>query len=178
VPGVGPLVVDVAFGGAFYAFCRAADVGVGLRVEDNRELIRLGMEIKRAVMRAVPIEHPLEKDLGFLYGTIFVGRAEGPGAHSRNVCIFAEGEVDRSPTGTGVSARCAIHRARGEIALGEPLTVESILGTRFTVKALRTTTCGRLPAVVPEVHGQAHLTGRCEWWFDPDDPLRDGFVIR
>jgi len=178
VPGVGPLLVDVAFGGAFYAFCRAADVGLGLRVEDHRELIRLGMEIKRAVIEAMPIEHPLEKDLGFLYGTIFLGEPQGRNAQSRNVCIFAEGEVDRSPTGTGVSARCAIHYARGELALGEPMTVESILGTRFTVKALRTTTCGPLPAVVPEVHGRAHLTGRCEWWLDPDDPLRDGFVIR
>jgi len=178
VPGLGPLKVDVAFGGAFYAFCRAEDAGVELTPRNNRQLIRVGMDVKRAVAGAMPIEHPLEEDLGFLYGTIFVGPPQQADAHSRNVCVFAEGEVDRSPTGTGVSARAAIHYARGEIALGEPITIESILGTRFTVQALRTASCGDRPAVVPQVQGQAHLTGRSQWLLDPQDPLRHGFIIR
>ncbi len=178
VPGIGSLTFDVAFGGAFYAYCQAADAGVGLTPEDYRDLIQKGMAIKHAVMAAMPITHPFERDLSFLYGTIFIGPPHQPDAHSRNVCIFAEGEVDRCPTGTGVSGRAAIHYARGEIGLNEPFTVESIVDTRFTGRALRTTTFGDFEAVIPEVSGAAHITGRNEWLIDPDDPLREGFILR
>jgi trans-L-3-hydroxyproline dehydratase len=101
-----------------------------------------------------------------------------PSVHSRNVCVFAEGEVDRSPTGTGVSGRVAIHHARGELAVGETITIESILGTTFTGRVAETTTLGGLPAVIPEVSGTAHITGRHEFVLDPDDPLREGFILR
>jgi proline racemase len=100
------------------------------------------------------------------------------GAHSRNVCIFAEGEVDRCPTGTGVSARLAIHYARGEIGLHEPITIESIIGTRFTGRVVETTTFGPHPAIIPEVEGAAHITGRHEFLIDPQDPLQSGFILR
>ncbi|MCB0133546.1 MAG: proline racemase family protein, partial [Caldilineaceae bacterium] len=99
VPGLGRVRYDVAFGGAFYAFVDAAAVGVGLAADDFRRLIDVGMQIKRAVMASLPIEHPFEPDLGFLYGVIFVGPPENPQHHSRNVCMFADGEIDRSPTG-------------------------------------------------------------------------------
>ena len=92
--------------------------------------------------------------------------------------MFAEGEVDRSPTGTGVSGRAAVLHARGELSAGEWITIESLIGTRFDVRVARTTTCGTLPAVVPEVSGTAHLTGRHEFWIDPDDPLREGLLLR
>jgi trans-L-3-hydroxyproline dehydratase len=178
VPGIGALKFDVAFGGAFYAFCQAEDAGVGLTADDNRQLIQVGMDIKHAVMDAMPIPHPFEEDLSFLYGTIFLGPPEDAKHHSRNVCIFAEGEVDRCPTGTGVSARAAIHHMRGEIGLDEPFTVESIIGSTFTGRILRTTKFGDYDAVVPEVEGTAHITGRNEWLIDPADPLRDGFILR
>jgi trans-L-3-hydroxyproline dehydratase len=178
VPGIGPLKFDVAFGGAFYAYCQAADAGVGLTAEDYRQLIQVGMDIKHAVMEAMPIPHPFEKDLSFLYGTIFIGPPHDEKNHSRNVCIFAEGEVDRCPTGTGVSGRAAIHYQRGEIGVDERFTVESIIGSTFTGRVLRTTTFGEYEAVVPEVEGTAHITGRNEWLIDPDDALRDGFILR
>jgi trans-L-3-hydroxyproline dehydratase len=168
----------VAFGGAFYAFCRAEDIGVGLVAEDFRKLIDLGMRVKRAVSASLEIRHPFEADLGFLYGTIIVGPAQEAGHHSRNVCVFAEGEVDRSPTGTGVSARAALHFAKGEIGLGEPFVVESILGTTFTGRAVEKLTYGPYEAVVPEVTGSAHLTGTSEFWIDPADPLGHGFILR
>nr|WP_218188330.1 proline racemase family protein [Desulfosarcina cetonica] len=104
VPGLGPVRYDIAYGGAFYAFVDAADLGVSTRPDDFNRLIERGMAVKRAVMAAGPITHPFEADLSFLYGTIIVGPPHTEGAHSSNVCIFAEGEVDRSPTGTGVSA--------------------------------------------------------------------------
>jgi trans-L-3-hydroxyproline dehydratase len=94
------------------------------------------------------------------------------------VCIFAEGEVDRSPTGTGVSARAAIHHARGEISVGESMVIESILGTRFRVSVKEATTFGPYAAVIPEVEGRAYITGRHTFTIDPVDPLRQGFILR
>jgi len=178
VDGLGRVRYDVAYGGAFYAFCRAAELGIGLGPENFRELIGAGMAIKRAVMGSLPIHHPLEADLGFLYGTIFTGAAHNPAHHSRNVCIFADGEVDRSPTGTGVSARAALHFARGEIGLHEPFAVESILGTTFTGAVVGTTTFGAYEAVIPRVSGSAHICGRNELLIDPNDPLAYGFLLR
>jgi proline racemase len=178
VPGIGPVRYDVAFGGAFYAYCQAADLGVGLAPSDFRRLIEVGMAVKRAVMAALPIRHPFEEDLSFLYGTIMIGPPQTGGSDSRNVCIFAEGEVDRCPTGTGVSGRLALNHARGQLGPGQPFVVESIIDTRFTGRIVGTTTFGQYQAVIPEVEGSAHIVGRNEFLIDPDDPLRDGFILR
>ena len=178
VPGLGTVRYDIAYGGAFYAFVRAEDLDVTTRPEDFNALIDKGMAVKRAVMEAGPIEHPFEADLSFLYGTIVIGPPRSPGVHSSNVCIFAEGEVDRCPTGTGVSARLALHHARGEIGIDDPIVIESILGTRFTGKVVETTTFGPHDAVIPEVEGSAWIVGRNEFLMDPEDPLKDGFIFR
>lgn len=178
VPGLGKIRYDLAFGGAFYAYVQAEDAGLTCTPADFRGLIEAGMAIKRAVMAARPIPHPFETDLSFLYGTIFIGPPQDNSAHSRNVCIFAEGEVDRSPTGTGVSGRLAIHYARGEIGLNEPVVIESIIGSRFTGRVVKPTTFGPHPAIIPEVEGTAHITGRHEFLVDPSDPLRHGFILR
>ncbi len=178
VEGLGTVRYDVAFGGAFYAFCKAEELGVTLDPGSFRTLMDLGMRIKRAVMTSLPIDHPFEPDLGFLYGTIIVGEAHDPGHHSRNVCIFAGGEVDRSPTGTGVSARAALHYARGELEPGEPFTVESILGTTFTGEVVEATRFGPFEAVVSKVSGTSYITGRNEFLLDPHDPLQHGFILR
>jgi trans-L-3-hydroxyproline dehydratase len=178
VPGLDTVRYDVAYGGAFYAYVDATEVGVTLGPESYQQLIDKGMAIKRAVMAAGGINHPFEEDLGFLYGTIFTGVPLSEGADSRNVCIFAEGEVDRSPTGTGVSGRAAIHHARGELAVGGEMVIESIIGSRFTVRLMEETEFGPYPAVIPEVEGSASITGRHEFLIDPEDPLRDGFILR
>ena len=107
------------------------------------ELIQTGRNIKQAIMKDRCIEHPFEPDLSFLYGTIFTGRAREATHHSRNVCVFADGEVDRSATGSGVSARAALHYAKGELGLNEKITIESIIGSTMTVQALSETTFGR-----------------------------------
>ena len=173
VPGIGAVPYDVAFGGAFYAFVEAEQAGVTLGPESYRPLIDKGMAIKRAVAETMPILHPFEEDLSFLYGTIFTGLPLSEGADSRNVCIFAEGEVDRSPTGTGVSARAAL-----ELSAGESMVVESIIGSRFKVTVTEETKFGSHDAVVPEVEGSACITGRHEFLIDPDDSLAKGFVLR
>jgi trans-L-3-hydroxyproline dehydratase len=178
VPGLGPVRYDLAFGGAFYAYVSAEDLGISIDPTSTSRLIETGRAIKRAVIDSGPIEHPVEPGLGFLYGVIFVGPAVEPAHQSRNVCIFADGEVDRSPTGTGLSGRLAIHHARGEVAVGEAITVESILGSTFTGRLMETTEVGGLPAVIPEVTGTAHISGRTEMWMDPNDALGAGFLIR
>jgi trans-L-3-hydroxyproline dehydratase len=178
VPGIGRVPLDVAYGGAFYAIVDAEALGLRLTPQDQHRLIDIGRRIKHAVIAHFPIEHPFEPDLSFLYGTIFTGPPVDPSRHSRNVCIFADGEVDRSATGSGVSARAALHHARGELALGHPITIESILGTTMTVKAVERVQFGRHEAIVPEVSGAAYFCGRHEFWFEPKDPLAAGFLLR
>ena len=178
VPGFGRVRYDLAFGGAFYAYVDAAPFGLDLDASGFRRSIDLGVAIKRAVAGSREIVHPSEPALAFLYGVIFSGPAHDPGGTLRNVCVFAEGEVDRSPTGTGVSGRIAIEHARGRLHEGDAIVVESIIGTRFSGRVARTTTIGPYDAVVPEIEGSAWITGRHEFVISPDDPLADGFILR
>jgi trans-L-3-hydroxyproline dehydratase len=177
--GYGRVAVDIAFGGAFYAFLPAARVGLQVTPTQTAQLVSAGEAIKRAVNAHISIVHPHEPDLGFLYGTILTGPPEDPAHHSRNICVFADAEVDRSPTGTGVSARLAIHHARGELAGGQTLAVESILGkgSVFSGRVVGSTKVGAYDAIVPEVGGSAHIVGRSEFVIDPRDTLGQGFLV-
>ncbi len=177
-PGIGTVDYQVAFGGAYYAFVDAGTLGLGLELNDAGTLIDAGRRIKAAVAAAEEIRHPSEPDLGFLYGVIFTGPPLDPAHHSRNVCIFADGELDRSPTGTGVSARAAIHHREGTLEPGQTITIESILGTTFDVQVTDTLAFGGFPAVIPKVTGSAHIIGQSRFCIDPDDPLGEGFFIR
>lgn len=176
VPGIGRVRYDIAFGGAYYAYVDAAELGVDL--EDPTRLIAAGRAIKTAIVASAEITHPFEADLGFLYGVIFTGPPTDPVNHSRNVCVFAEGEVDRSPTGTGLSGRLAIHYARGELGVDEPIIVESIVGSTFTGRIVKETHLGEHRAIIPEVEGEASILGRSEFWLDPDDEVGRGFFLR
>jgi trans-L-3-hydroxyproline dehydratase len=178
VDGLGDVPFDLAYGGAFYAYVDAAAVGLTVAPEHFAAIVDVGRRIKRAVEGAHPVVHPEgDDDLNFLYGVIF-SQPGVDGARLRNVCVFADGEVDRSPTGTGVSGRAAILAARGELAAGEEVVIESLIGTRFAVRVARTTTVGERPAIVPEVSGRAWWTGRSELFVDPTDPLREGVLLR
>jgi len=178
VPGLGRVRYDLAFGGAFYAFVDAGSVGLDLTPAHANDLIAAGRAITSAVSGERVIEHPDDPDLGFLYGTIFTAPAASARRHSRHVCIFGDGEVDRSPTGTGVSARLAILSARHELGADEAIEIESIIGSRFTGRIVRNTALGSMPAIVPEVGGRAFVTGRHEFLLDPRDPWLDGFLLR
>ena len=177
VPGIGKINYDLAFGGAFYAFVDVAQLGLNCTSKYQNQLIETGIKIKHAVMDSVKMVHPLEPDMNFLYGTIFTGVSKNPNHHSRNVCIFAEGEVDRSPTGTGVSAKAAILHAKDEIKIGESIIIESIIDSTFSVKVVETTTFGNYDAVIPEVSGNAYITGKNTFWINPEDPLKNGFIL-
>ncbi len=168
----------IAFGGAFYAYVEAEPFGLELVASEASEVIRLGRRIKAAIGETCEIKHPEgDADLNFLYGTIFVREGRKPG-HSRNACVFAQAELDRSPTGTGVSGRAAIHHARGEIGLGQELVIDSIIGSTFRVRCLENTLVGGIPAVIPEVSGSAHMSGVHHFVLDDRDPLGGGFFVR
>ncbi len=179
VPGYGQVVCDVAWGGAFYAVLPAAQLGLRVTPEQTAALVVAGEAIKRAVSDVLPLHHPHDPDLGFLYGTILTDQPEDAAHHSRNICVFANAEVDRSPTGTGVSARLAIHYAKGEIAAGEEIVIESILGrhSTFSGRVVDCTQVGSYPAIIPEVSGRAFVIGRSEFIVDPRDPLGSGFLV-
>jgi proline racemase len=178
VQGIGLVEFDMVYGGAFYAFVDAESVGLTLEPEHFIRIIEYGRRIKHAIVDLFPIAHPFEPDLSFLYGTIFTGPPRDLSHHSRNVCIFADGELDRSATGSGVSARAALHFAKGELGLNEKITVESILGSTMSVRVVDTTKFGPHDAVIPEVSGTASIIGRNGFYFDPEDPFRTGFIFR
>jgi proline racemase len=178
VPGLGKLPFDIAFGGAFYAIVKSANCKINLKAASVETLRDLGRRIKQPIKASVTVDHPQDPELGFLYGVIIVGPAEQRGHHSRNICIFADGEIDRSPTGTGVSARAALHHAQGELAIGDAFTIESIIGTTMTVEVLKETAVGSYPAVIPRVSGSAYITGVHEFFIDPEDPLSKGFLLK
>jgi trans-L-3-hydroxyproline dehydratase len=181
IPDVGTITYDLAYGGAFYAYVdlRFNNFDFDLHKSNYSKLIAMGMLIKQMVMEQdKEIIHPLVDDLSFLYGTIFIGDPELPGNDSRNVCIFADGEVDRCPTGSGVSGRMAIHWARNEIKLRETMSIESISNAVFKGSVVSEVDYGPYKAVIPEVQGTAHITGFHTFVMDPDDPMKNGFLLR
>lgn len=182
IEGLGIITYDLAYGGAFYAYVDMAKNTFEFDLSSNsyRELISTGMRIKNAVMKKdKEILHPFENDLSFLYGTIFIDNTQQTsGNDSRNVCVFAEGEVDRSPTGSGVSGRMAIHKARKEIDFEETMTIESITGSVFKGSVISEENYGPFTAIIPQVEGTAHITGMNTFVIDPNDPMKNGFILR
>ena len=137
------------------------------------------MRIKNGIIASERvIDHPFESELGFLYGTIFIDTASRAGLHSKNVCIFADGEVDRCPPGSGVSGRMAIHDLRNAIQLDQPIEIESITGSTFKGSVVERLPYGPYRAVVPKVEGMAYITGSHTFVVDPNDPLKNGFLVR
>lgn len=180
---------DVAFGGAFYAIVDSEAVGIPVVPQRLSDLRRVGMEIKHAVESAVKVEHPLEAQLQGIYGTIFTGPPSDERADLRNVTIFADAEVDRSPCGTGTAAVMAVLHAMG--MLTEPDQVfrhESIVGSLFRGRVVRTMLLGTsdaapgsgaepLEAIIPEIEGSAHITGEHTFIIEDSDPFKDGFRL-
>jgi proline racemase len=176
--GARELRADVAFGGAFYAIVDSEAAGIPIAPERLPDLRRAGMEIKRAVEAAVRVEHPVEPQLRGIYGTIFTGPPSSSDADLRNVTIFAEAEVDRSPCGTGTAAVMAVLAAMGLLGPGQTFTHESIIGTMFRGRVLEDLHMGELSAIVPEIEGEAHITGESTFLIEDRDPLRYGFRIQ
>ena len=167
----GTVVADISFGGAFYAFVDSGAVGLTVEPANVTEFIAVGREIKAAIEAERDVVHPLEPELRDIYGVIF---CEG----KRNVTVFADGEVDRSPCGSGTSARLALLDRGGSLPRGETFVHESVIGTEFESRVTGDAQVGDYPAVVTEVAGSAHLTGFHQFVLEPSDPLGTGFLLR
>jgi proline racemase len=168
---------DVAFGGAFYAIVDSEAVGLPIDAAHLPELRRAGMDIKDAIEAALTIVHPLDAGLTGIYGTIFTGPPSDETADLRNVTIFADAEVDRSPCGTGTAAVMAVVDAMGLLGSERPFVHESLIGTRFKGRVASRTQVGELSAIVPEIEGSAWITGEHTFLIDDEDPLREGFRL-
>jgi trans-L-3-hydroxyproline dehydratase len=171
------LHADVAFGGAFYAIVDSEAAGIPIQRERLADLRRAGIEIKRLLETALRIEHPEQPELQGIYGTIFTGPASKPGADLRNVTIFADAEVDRSPCGTGTCAVMAVLAAMGILGPEQTFTHESIIGTVFRGRVRSQSTVGEIPAIEPEIEGEAYITGESTFIIDERDPLKHGFRL-
>jgi trans-L-3-hydroxyproline dehydratase len=176
----GPVALDVAYGGAFYGVLPAGDLGLDLGHSPLGRIVAAATEVKAAALAArLAIVHPDEPDLGYLYGIILTDGAEHPSSPSTmNICVFADGQVDRSPTGSGVAARMALLHRQGRVGLGESRAFTSVTGGVFSGRVTATTTVGPHPAVRVEVAGRAHYTGEASFTLEADDPLGWGFLLR
>jgi proline racemase len=168
----GDVEVEVAYGGAIYAFAPAERFGLQVVPEHLQELIAAGRRVKQALAGSDVARHPHDERLSGIYGTVLYDEL-GP-LHYRNVAVFADGEVDRSPTGSATSARTALLAADDVLAEGQTWRNDSIVGTTFYARAI-----GQAPdGLLTEVEGTAFRTGEHRFWLDPRDPLGTGFVLR
>jgi proline racemase/trans-L-3-hydroxyproline dehydratase len=177
LPGIGEVNVDVAFGGNFFALVDASDLHVGVDVENLGKLVDTGIEIRKAVNAQMRVTHPIRKTISGVGLTVISDNPKNPTATARSITVFGKGQVDRSPCGTGTSAKMATLHAKGQLRLGEPFVHESIIGTLFEGKLVETTHVGRFEAVIPEITGSAYITGFHQFVLDSDDPLKYGFHL-
>jgi proline racemase/trans-L-3-hydroxyproline dehydratase len=178
VLGLGCVRMDIAFGGNFFALVKASDIGLVIAPENVDKLVDAGMRILQRVRQAIPVAHPTLPHIRSI-DLVELHDSE-PGSSSapkRNITVFGGHQFDRSPCGTGTCARMAALFARGQLGLGEPFVHESIIGTRFAGRLLRSTTVGSFPAVVPAITGQAFVTAIQQIVMDDTDPLKEGFQI-
>jgi trans-L-3-hydroxyproline dehydratase len=179
LPSVGPVTFDIAYGGAFYALADAAQFGLEFGRSRVRDFQDAATALTEAVKAAIPLDHPDDADLAFLYGSILTdGRDGSGGVPTKNICVFADAQIDRSPTGSGVTARLAAMHARGEVQPGEARLFASIAGSHFTGSIATETKAGGYDAVTVRVSGRAHYTGRAEFAVEADDELGRGFLLR
>ena len=176
--GTRHLRVDIAFGGAFYAIVDTEAIGIPLSLDRLPELRRLGIEIRAAVNAAGGITHPIvDRGLSGVTGVIFTGPPQDPEAHLRNVTVFANGAVDRSPCADGTSAAMAVLDAMGLIQGDQPFVHESIIGTLHRGRVAGRTQVGEYAAIITEIEGSAWVIGEHTFFIDEDDPLKDGFEL-
>jgi len=177
VEGLGTITVDVAFGGMWYAIADAEALGFALEPSEARELSRAGELIRVAVREQLPCTHPENPDIA---GVSIVQIAEpwrGVGAVSKNAVVVSPGRLDRSATGTGLSARMAALHARGAMKTGDGMTHASVIGSTFDGRIVSETTVGGRPAIVPAIRGSAWITGSTQVLVDPTDPFPEGYLL-
>lgn len=179
VPGLGPTIVDVAWGGMAYVLVDAEKLGFALTPDEARQLCVVGQQIKTAAREQITAAHPTHPEFAGITQLSFTGplQRENGTLVSRNAVVVTPGRIDRSPCGTGTSARLACMHARGVIDIGQTFVHESLIGTRFNSRIESTTTVGERPAIVPSVAGQAWITELSQVGIDPTDPFPRGYSL-
>ncbi len=177
VPGLGRVPYDLAYGGHFYALVEAAAVGLGLEPAESARIVAVGERIRARIEAEVPLVHPAMPGARGLLYVQFYGPARRPDAAFRNAVVVAPASLDRSPCGTGTSARAANLFARGRLAVGESFGHESIIGSLFTGRVAALTDVAGTPAVIPDITGRAWMTARSTLVLDPSDPFAGGFLL-
>jgi proline racemase len=176
VPGLGRVRYDLAFGGNFYAIVQLAELGLPFERAEKQRLIEAGLSIMDAVTEQDRPEHPVNAEISGCHH-VYLAAPGSTARHSRHAMAIHPGWFDRSPCGTGTSARMAQLHARGELPLDTEFRNESFIGTHFLGRLVEETTVGGIPAVVPKITGRAWLTGTAQYWLDPDDPFPAGFQL-
>jgi len=169
---------DIAYSGAVYALVEAEDAGLSLEVEELPRLRQWGVRIARQLEAEKAVRHPLRGNFSAIDGVVFAGRPHGSDAHVRNVVVFADGRIDRSPSGTGMAALMAVWFRKGKLAPDRETVHESITGSRFSGRITRLAQAGSEPAVIARIQGRAFLTGTHQFLMDPTDPFPRGFLLR
>jgi proline racemase len=177
VEGFGTVAADIAYGGMFYAIVDATRLGFAVVADEARELAVLGERVRLAARAQLRVTHPDNPDIAGVSIVQLNRPFAGVGAVSRNTCIVAPGRSDRSPTGTGTCARMAVLHARAEMRVGEAMTHESLIGSRFEGRIVAETSIAGRPAIVPTISGRAWITGFHSYLVDPDDPWPEGFRL-
>lgn len=177
-PTFGEVHGDIAFGGAFYFYTSGQPFGLEIREEEVDRLTQFGAEVKHAANKAYEVAHPHIPEINHIYGTIIDNTPRHEGSTQANCCVFADREVDRSPTGSGTAGRVAQLFLRGDMRRGDTLVNESIIGTVFRGRVLGETKLAEFDAVIPEIEGDAHVYGFANWVIDERDPLTHGFLVR
>ena len=178
-PTFGILKINISYGGAFYVVIDASSLGLDVKKTPLHQLVNAADEITKTVSKGIPVTHPEIPDLSFLYGTILTdGNDEHSEEPTANLCVFAEKEVDRSPCGSGVTARCALQYAKGLLKPGEERTFEnSKTGSQFQAKIVEELRYRNYRSVRVKVRGEAFYTGTCKFTVEERDPFKDGFII-
>lgn len=178
VPGFGTLTTDIVYGGNMFAILPAAAMGLSLEKENAKELIQKGNLLRQCINEQIPVSHPYLDMMDHVTHIEFYQKGQPGFSDYKNAVIIPPGDIDRSPCGTGTSARLAQLHARGELEVGVPFVHESLIGTRFYCRILKETNVSGIPAVVPEISGRAYVMGQTTLLIDPDDPFQNGFQLK
>ncbi|MFX1343404.1 MAG: proline racemase family protein, partial [Promethearchaeota archaeon] len=177
IPGIGTVKVDIAFGGNFFALVDVAELNLAIEKRNIDHLIEAGLKIRDAVNANIQVKHPIVTTITGVGLTQIYEKIKNSHDKVRNVVVFGNGQVDRSPCGTGTSARLAALYARGQISINEPFMSESIMGTVFEGKIVGATKVGQFEAVIPVIKGSAYVTGFHQFVVNSEDPLKHGFQL-
>ncbi|MBB6218403.1 proline racemase [Anaerosolibacter carboniphilus] len=177
VPSIGKVTLDIAFGGSFFAIVDAKQLGVKVETSQSDDLLKIGLEVRDIINQSVKVQHPEKRHINSVDLVEIFDKATHPEAHYKNVVVFGQGQLDRSPCGTGTSAKLATLYAKGYIKENEDFVYESITGTLFKGKVVGHTKVAEFDAIIPEITGSAYITGFNHYVIDPEDPLKYGFCL-